>query len=313
MVALSPLAGAGWQFFNNNGVPLAGGKLFSYAAGTTTPLATYTSKSGGTAHSNPIILDSTGRVSSEVWLTLDRAYKFTLKNAANVEIWTKDNIEPNVSASDLASHMAGLGASLVGLEGGGTAQGLADIVFFPTLAAAKAEDITALANAVTKITIPERGDWLIGDNGDVFPAAWEDVVWFQDAGGTYWKSDPSVPLTYGVGGVVYDDNTGAIALENVRLMNILHDYAVSVPRAVIPSGGRIYIDTSTTPVLFPSKLWLSAVGTIYQAINDNAVSPRRKAGGTPARPRAISTSTAWSSRGQTRTWRRRWSGQTSTA
>jgi hypothetical protein len=51
---LSPLGGAGWQFFDNNGVPLAGGLLYSYAAGTTTPLATYTTSSGVTPNTNPI-------------------------------------------------------------------------------------------------------------------------------------------------------------------------------------------------------------------------------------------------------------------
>ena len=45
---LSPLGGAGWQFFDNNGIPLAGGLLYSYAAGTTSPLATYTTSSGVT-------------------------------------------------------------------------------------------------------------------------------------------------------------------------------------------------------------------------------------------------------------------------
>jgi hypothetical protein len=92
MVALSSLAGAGWQFFGSNGLPLAGGKLYTYAAGTTTALATYTSSTGGTAHSNPIVLDSAGRVPSEIWLTSATSYKFTLKTSANVEIWTKDNV-----------------------------------------------------------------------------------------------------------------------------------------------------------------------------------------------------------------------------
>jgi hypothetical protein len=92
MVALSSLAGAGWQFFGNNGLPLAGGKLYTYAAGTTTPLATYTSISGATPHANPIIMDSAGRVPSEIWLTTTATYKFVLKTSADVEIWTKDNI-----------------------------------------------------------------------------------------------------------------------------------------------------------------------------------------------------------------------------
>ena len=92
MVALSPLAGAGWQFFDNNGVPLAGGKLYTYDAGTTTPATTYTSSSGATPNPNPIILDSAGRISSEVWLISSASYKFMLATSADVTLWTKDSI-----------------------------------------------------------------------------------------------------------------------------------------------------------------------------------------------------------------------------
>ena len=62
-VNLSLLAGAGWQFFTDSGDPLSGGKLFTYAAGTTTPLTTYTSSSGSTPNTNPIILNAAGRLS----------------------------------------------------------------------------------------------------------------------------------------------------------------------------------------------------------------------------------------------------------
>jgi len=93
-VSLSPIAGAGWQFFDNNGTPLSGGKLYTYEAGTTTPEATYTTSSGGTAHTNPIVLDSAGRVpgSSEVWLTDGQSYKFILKTSADVQLWSADNV-----------------------------------------------------------------------------------------------------------------------------------------------------------------------------------------------------------------------------
>lgn len=91
-VNLSPLAGAGAQFFNNNGVPLAGGLLYVYNAGTTTPLTTYTSSSGVTANTNPIVLDSSGRVPEQIWLSNGIAAKFVLKTSADVQIWAKDNI-----------------------------------------------------------------------------------------------------------------------------------------------------------------------------------------------------------------------------
>ena len=91
-VNLSPLAGAGWQFFNDSGVPLAGGLLYTYEAGTTTPLATYTSATGNTYNSNPIVLNAAGRVSEEVWLINNNSYKFLLKDSNNVQIWSMDNL-----------------------------------------------------------------------------------------------------------------------------------------------------------------------------------------------------------------------------
>jgi hypothetical protein len=92
-VFLSPVGGVAAQFFDNNGVILSGGKLFTYAAGTTTPLTSYTTNAGNVARTNPIILDSAGRVpdGGEIWIT-SAAYKFVLKTSADVLIATYDNI-----------------------------------------------------------------------------------------------------------------------------------------------------------------------------------------------------------------------------
>ena len=43
------------QFLDANGAPLAGGLLYTYAAGTTTPLASYTDSTGVTANTNPVV------------------------------------------------------------------------------------------------------------------------------------------------------------------------------------------------------------------------------------------------------------------
>ena len=92
-VNLSPLGGAGAQFFTNDGVPLSGGLLYTYQAGSTTPATTYTSSSGITALANPIILDAAGRVpTGEIWLTDGIAYKFVLKDSTDVLIATWDGL-----------------------------------------------------------------------------------------------------------------------------------------------------------------------------------------------------------------------------
>jgi hypothetical protein len=77
------------QFIDANGAPLAGGKLYTYAAGTTTPLATYTTYTGTVPNANPVILDSAGRAS--VWLGAG-SYKFLLKDSTDVLVYTTDNI-----------------------------------------------------------------------------------------------------------------------------------------------------------------------------------------------------------------------------
>ena len=120
-VNLSMLAGAGAQFFDNNGIPLAGGLVYTYAAGTTTPQAAYTTSAGSIAHANPIVLDSAGRVSSggEIWLTDAVAYKFVLKTSGASTIGTYDNITGN-SSGIYAAFAASSGSSLVGYTQGST-------------------------------------------------------------------------------------------------------------------------------------------------------------------------------------------------
>ena len=91
-VNLSPIWGAGAQLFDNSGNVLTGGKIYTYAAGTTTPATTYTSSSGITANSNPIILNSAGRVPYEIWLTDGISYKFVLKDSNDALIATYDGL-----------------------------------------------------------------------------------------------------------------------------------------------------------------------------------------------------------------------------
>lgn len=105
-VNLAFIGGAGWQFFDDNGNPLSGGKIYTYAAGTTTPLATYTSRSGLIPNTNPIILDAAGRTPEEIWSTEGLLYKYVVKTANDVLIRSWDNIGGSVVASDLAADLA---------------------------------------------------------------------------------------------------------------------------------------------------------------------------------------------------------------
>lgn len=89
---LSAFAGAGAQFFDSNGVPLVGGLLYVYTAGTTTPATTWTTNSGAVTNTNPIVLNAAGRTPYEIWLNSGVTYKFALYTSTNVLIGTYDNI-----------------------------------------------------------------------------------------------------------------------------------------------------------------------------------------------------------------------------
>lgn len=67
------------KFFDNSGTPLAYGQLTTYAAGSTTPIATY-SNSAGTLNTNPIILNARGECS--LWLLPNVAYKLSLTDSS---------------------------------------------------------------------------------------------------------------------------------------------------------------------------------------------------------------------------------------
>ena len=90
-VNLSPI-GNGINFLTNTGLPLAGGLLYTYQAGSSTPLTTYTTINGTIANTNPIVLGTDGRLPSELWLTYGYFYKFVLQDANSNLIASYDNI-----------------------------------------------------------------------------------------------------------------------------------------------------------------------------------------------------------------------------
>lgn len=116
-VNLSSFAGAGAQFFSGN-TPLAGGLIYSYFAGTTTPATTYTDSLGTVPASNPIVLDSQGKTTDEIWVTSGSVYKFVLKSATGVQLGVYDNISgindfstaPSNSSANISFLPAGSGA-----------------------------------------------------------------------------------------------------------------------------------------------------------------------------------------------------------
>jgi hypothetical protein len=101
------------SLLDSNGDLLAGGTIDTFAAGTTTPLVTF-SDSSGAANTNPVVLDSAGRAA--IWLTQDTAYKFVLSDSDGNVLFTVDNIIA-ISGTSSADTDYEVNCSFVGTPG----------------------------------------------------------------------------------------------------------------------------------------------------------------------------------------------------
>jgi hypothetical protein len=123
------------QYLTNGGLPLAGGKLYSYQAGTSTPLATYTDRSGSVANANPVVLDAAGR--ADVWLSVNVAYKLVLEDSAGNVL---DSVDDYYAGADPAQ----LTAAGIVPSTGGTYTGLVSFTGGATFDGTTAQDLATL-------------------------------------------------------------------------------------------------------------------------------------------------------------------------
>jgi hypothetical protein len=109
------------QFLDNDGNPLAGGKLYSYSAGTSVALSTYTDSNLGTPNANPVVLDSAGRAA--VFLS-SNSYKFILHNSSDVAVYTRDNVQAiTLSATVIGENLPFFGDASQSVNDTGYASG----------------------------------------------------------------------------------------------------------------------------------------------------------------------------------------------
>jgi hypothetical protein len=174
-MSLAPVAKQ--QFFGNDGNVLSGGFLYTYEAGNPTPLATYSESTLTIPNSNPIVLDSAGRAPA-IYLS-PVSYKFVLKTALFVTVWTQDNIlnSEDLILSNLASTSTGLGDALIGYKGPGTgAQGrtlhdrMADfsVSAFDYMTAAQIADVKAGTALVDVTAAVLAADTAAGTTGTLY-------------------------------------------------------------------------------------------------------------------------------------------------
>lgn len=115
-------------FYDNSGNPLSGGKVYTFTAGTSTPLASYTDRGGLVANANPVVLNSAGRAS--IWLQTNVAYKIRIDDSAGNVIATVDDYyagaDPaQLTAAGIVPATGGTYTGLVSFTGGATFDGTA--------------------------------------------------------------------------------------------------------------------------------------------------------------------------------------------
>lgn len=79
------------KYFATDGTPLAGGKVYTYEAGTNTPKTTWYDEAGTIPNTNPVILDAEG----EAFIRWDGAYKVNITDSNDVPQpgWPVDNFK----------------------------------------------------------------------------------------------------------------------------------------------------------------------------------------------------------------------------
>jgi len=163
------------QFFDDNGDPASGYKLFFYAAGTSTKQNVYTDAAGSIAASNPLTLNAAGRPSGPIfWQPL--AYKVVLATPNDTDpptspIWSADNIvnaipgDVDVSGVAGAAIAAGQFVYLSDGTGGRTAGAWyttdADLTYASSLARVVGVSIVTAAAGTDAITVRLKGRYAV--------------------------------------------------------------------------------------------------------------------------------------------------------
>lgn len=150
------------QLFSNIGIPLQGGSVAVYLAGTTTPTTTWTDSTGATANANPIVLSAAGRLQSAggapvaCWVPAGTVHKMVISDSGANQILTLDNLtginDPSQTNTGLANPASGFGADLVANA----------VRSYDIFASVRAANVPVLAGGQTLIIVAQ-GATAVGD------------------------------------------------------------------------------------------------------------------------------------------------------
>lgn len=260
------------QFFDGEGQVLAAGTINTYEAGTSTPKATYTDRTGNTANANPVVLDSEGR--AQLWLDTDGRYKFVIKDSGGTTLETIDEV---------AGVPEALSSSTTVLEGN------LDISDFAIVTSAN-KDLTITPNGTGDLVL-DGLNWpqADGTSGQVLTTDGAgQLSWTTTASGS--MNDLIDDTTPQLGGDldtnsfniqfdsshgIYDDSSNEQMLftkttSAVNYLNITNS-ATSNPPIIAAAGGDSNIDLSLQPkaggnLILDTLTWPNTDGTNGQVL-----------------------------------------------
>lgn len=269
-VSISPVFN-GFQFFDNNGEPLNGGKLFQYEGGSNSiQQTTYADNAGTVPNPNPIVLDSSGRIVTDIWLENGLAYNLVL------------TLSDGTTVIDQVDNVIGVQASTQG--GGGNAvqlwNGVIDVPNFISATSFSLPGNYAVEFAVSNRVKAElnTGVFRYGTVISVTVSGGNTIVTVVLDSGSLsgllsavsWSSNVSTGKTVDAGAVsfnvptVYNDaNTVGYQLVNIaNVGTILANKFVSSQKVWTTSGTNAYTLTTTPAITSYTNdaIWLVRFG-----------------------------------------------------
>lgn len=242
----NPLYYPVFRAFDSNGAPLAGGKVYTYEAGTSTPKVSYTDSTMTVQNTNPVILDAEG--SAPIWVS--GSYKINLTDANGVQ----QNDFPVDNFTNDAGSPGPAGTFQISAAGGTVDAITANYTPDVTLSNLTTVAVVALgANAtttptfspdgLTARTITKKGGVALVP-GDIAGAGYVAILEYNSAG-TRWEL--ANPATTALPWVVSGGTANAITATYAPVIGTVYD-------GLILSFRASAANTTTTPTFSPNGL-----------------------------------------------------------
>lgn len=156
----------GRQYFDGNGDPLGGGKLFFYESGTTTPKNTYANQTETVLNPNPVILDAEGR-QPDVFFTGQA--KVILRNVDDVQIEEREHIgiaphtHPESGGGTTGENVVGTGSGSPTPGGDGSGGGGTPTTWGNWTVDVMGEKLLFIHNGMVRASLTETGVFTAND------------------------------------------------------------------------------------------------------------------------------------------------------